>query len=277
MIFFLGRMRTYRLMLYYMGVLLAAALGLGAAGLIAVPPQNLAFSALVIAATCWAVNALFARVFGAVTHTDSILITALILVFLITPFGPHDGAAIGFAIFASAWAAASKYVLATRGRHIFNPAALGAALAGVALHRSVSWWVGDWSVLLPIIVLGGAIMVHRLRYYDLLAIFTLTVLCITIVHGGIGAAAGSASLILIHSMFGFFAFVMLTEPRTAPIGRWRHIALGLLVGVLFSPAVHIGSYYFTPEMALLAGNLFTFFSNRRRLERWRTALAPQAA
>jgi len=277
MIAWLGRLRTYRLMLYYMAVLAAAALGLGAAGLIAISPLNLAFSILVIVATCWAVNALFARAFGAVTHTDSILITALILVFLITPFGPRDSAAIGFAIFASAWAAASKYVLATRGRHIFNPAALGAALAGVVLHRSVSWWVGDWAMLLPIIVLGGAIMVHRLRYYDLLACFTLTVLCITMVHGGVGTAAGSATLILIHSMFGFFAFVMLTEPRTAPIGRWRHIALGILVGVLFSPAVHIGRYYFTPEMALLAGNLFAFLSNRRRLERWRTALTPQAA
>jgi Na+-transporting NADH:ubiquinone oxidoreductase subunit NqrB len=267
-------------MLYYMAVLLAAALGLGAAGLIAVPPLNLAFSTLVIAATCWAVNALFARCFGAVTHTDSILITAVILVFLISPFAPWDGAGIGFGIFAAAWAAASKYVLATRGRHLFNPAAFGVALAGLALHRSVSWWVGDWAVLLPIIAAGGAIMVHRLRFYDLLASFTLTVLAITIAHGGqgggSGGAASSVSLILIHSMFGFFAFVMLTEPRTAPIGRWRHIVLGVLVGILFSPSVHIGSYYFTPEMALLAGNLFTFFSNRRRLERWRTALAPAA-
>lgn len=263
---------TYRLMLFYLGLLLALCLGLGAAGAIAVAPRDLAFSALVIGGTCWAVNALFARSFGAVTHLDSILITALILTFIVTPFAPGDSKAIGFAVFASAWAAASKYVLAPRGRHVFNPAALGAAAAGLALHRSVSWWVGDWPVLLPLIVAGGAVMVRRLRYHDLLAAFALTVLAITMVHGGWGRLESSAAMILIHSMFGFFAFVMLTEPRTTPLGRWRHVVLGILVGIGFSPSVHVGGYYFTPEMALLAGNLFVFLSNRRRLERWRAGL-----
>ena len=48
---------------------------------------------------------------------------------------------------------------------------------------------------------------------------------------------------------------------------------GALVGLLFSPFTHIGSYYFTPEIALLCGNLFTFLSNKRRVRRWAGAFS----
>jgi Na+-transporting NADH:ubiquinone oxidoreductase subunit NqrB len=267
------RLRTYHLMLYYMVALLAGAGVLAALGMTRFSAGELAFSAAAITATCWAVNELFARSFGAVTHWDSILITGLILTFMIDPFGPMDGIAIGFALFASAWAAASKYLLASRERHIFNPAALGAGLGGLALHRTVGWWVGDYAALLPVIVLGGALVLQRLRYFDLVASFAVTVLVILLVKGGPAQFIQGATQTLAHSMFAFFALVMLTEPRTTPLGRWRHIALGVLVGVGFSPIAHIGTYYFTPEVALLAGNLFTFLSNRRRLERWKAAFA----
>jgi Na+-translocating ferredoxin:NAD+ oxidoreductase RnfD subunit len=77
----------------------------------------------------------------------------------------------------------------------------------------------------------------------------------------------------IHSMFGFFGLVMLTEPRTAPVGSWRQVAYGAFVGLLFSPYTHVGSYYFTPEVAILCGNLFVFLSNKRRIQRWVEAIA----
>jgi glycine betaine catabolism B len=80
----------------------------------------------------------------------------------------------------------------------------------------------------------------------------------------------------LHSMFLFFGFVMLTEPRTAPLGRTRRIATGVLVGVLFAPEVHLGTFYFTPELALLVGNVFTALSDPRRWTR-RTALVPDYA
>jgi len=56
----------------------------------------------------------------------------------------------------------------------------------------------------------------------------------------------------------FFAFVMLTEPLTAPAQRWPRIAFAAVVGFLFAPNIHVGSLYFTPELALLAGNLFAY-------------------
>jgi ferredoxin-NADP reductase len=51
---------------------------------------------------------------------------------------------------------------------------------------------------------------------------------------------------------------MLTEPMTTPPRRMGRIAYGVLVGILFAPFIHLGSIYSTPELALLAGNVFSY-------------------
>ncbi|MEO5757575.1 MAG: RnfABCDGE type electron transport complex subunit D, partial [Mesorhizobium sp.] len=56
----------------------------------------------------------------------------------------------------------------------------------------------------------------------------------------------------------FFAFVMLTEPLTAPTTRWPRIVFAAIAGFLFAPNIHVGSFYFTPELALLVGNIFAY-------------------
>jgi Na+-transporting NADH:ubiquinone oxidoreductase subunit NqrB len=270
------RVLTYRLAFYYLAMIVLAALVLSFMGIVHQRPANLAFSTAVALVSCLCVNWAFARTFGARSNWESVSISAFIIVLIITPVAPGDLAGIAFLVLVSAWAMASKYMVATGKRHLFNPAAFGAALMGIGLNRTVSWWVGDNAVLLPIIILGGALMLTRLRYYDMLASFAVVVLGLSLTHGNTSSMAGvgrSLSMMGIHSMFCFFGFVMLTEPRTAPLGRWRHIVYGSLVGVLFSPFTHVGTYYFTPEVAILGGNLFTFFSNRRRIRRWVEAFA----
>jgi Na+-transporting NADH:ubiquinone oxidoreductase subunit NqrB len=270
------RVLTYRLAFYYLAMIVLAALVLSFMGIVHQRPANLAFSTAAALVSCLCVNWAFARTFGARSNWESVSISAFIIVLIITPVAPGDLAGIAFLVLVSAWAMASKYMVATGKRHLFNPAAFGAALMGIGLNRTVSWWVGDNAVLLPIIILGGALMLTRLRYYDMLASFAVVVLGLSLTHGNTSSMAGvgrSWSMMGIHSMFCFFGFVMLTEPRTAPLGRWRHIVYGSLVGVLFSPFTHVGTYYFTPEVAILGGNLFTFFSNRRRIRRWVEAFA----
>ncbi|MEO8894523.1 MAG: hypothetical protein ABI450_01430 [Rhizomicrobium sp.] len=270
------RVLTYRLTLYYLAAIVLAALVLSVLGAVHQPWVNLAFSTMVALLACLGVNKAFARVFEAKSNWESACISALIIVLIITPSAPDDLAAAGFLILVSAWAMASKYIFAIGKRHLFNPAAFGAALMGLGFHRTVSWWVGDNAVLLPLLVLGGVLILARLRYYAMLAAYALVVLSISIAHGNISSIAGiihAISMIGIHSMFCFFGLVMLTEPRTVPLGRWRQIAYGALVGLLFSPFTHVGSYYFTPEVAILCGNIFTFFSNKRRVRRWADAVA----
>ena len=270
------RVLTYRLTLYYLAAVLLAALALSAFGIVRQSWVNLSFSTAVALSVCLCVNWAFARVSGAKSNWESVCISALIIVLIITPAAPGDLAAIGFLALVSAWAMASKYIIATGGRHLFNPAAFGAALMGIGFHRAVSWWVGDNPVLLPLLILGGALVLTRLRYYEMLASFAVMVLGLSVAHGDLSSFAGvtrAMSAMGIHSMFCFFALVMLTEPRTAPLGRWRQAVYGALVGLLFSPFTHIGNYYFTPEAALLCGNLFTYFSNKRRVRRWAGAFA----
>jgi Na+-transporting NADH:ubiquinone oxidoreductase subunit NqrB len=273
---FFRRILTYRLALYYLSAIMLAALALSALGVVHQSVVNLAFSACVALLACVAVNWAFARAFGAASNWESVVISALIIALIITPVAPTDLAGDAFLVLVSAWAMASKYMVATRKRHLFNPAAFGAALIGIGLHRTVSWWVGDYAALLPVIVLGGALMLSRLRYYGMVTAYAVVVLAITIAYGDFSTLAGverSLSMMGIHSMFGFFGLVMLTEPRTAPVGSWRQIAYGALVGLLFSPYTHIGTYYFTPEVAILCGNLFAFLSNKRRIQRWAEAFA----
>ncbi len=270
------RVLTYRLTLYYLAAIMLAALALSVLGIVYQPWKNLAFSTTVALLICLGANWSFARVFAAKSNWESSCISALIIALIITPSAPGDFAAMGFLVLVSAWAMASKYLIARDRRHLFNPAAFGAALMGLGFHRIVSWWVGENAVLLPLIVLGGAIILTRLRYTEMLTAYALVVLGISIAHSDLSSLTGvthAVSVMGIHSMFCFFGMVMLTEPRTAPLGRRRQIVYGALVGLLFSPFTHVGSYYFTPEVAILCGNLFTFFSNKRRIRRWAEAFA----
>ena len=272
----LARVTISRLTVYFLALLALLAPALAALGLLPYRPADMAFSTLVILAARWAVNAVFARVFGARSNPESVLITALILALIITPFGPGENSAIGFALFASAWAMASKYVLPPGGRHIFNPAAFGVALAAAALGTEVSWWVGGSLYLLPAVLLGGALIVAKMRCYDLVLGFAAATLATVALASGqdIGTALEQVAL---HSMFLFFAFVMLTEPRTTPLGRPRRIVYAVLVGVLFAPEIHFGTFYFTPELALLAGNVFALLASPRRWTRRSSATAAAAA
>ncbi len=266
------RILTYRLTLYYLAALVVASIALAWYGIVRPLPLNIAFSVVVALVSCFAANEAFARVFGARSNWESVCISAMILTLIVTPAAPTDLTATGFLVFSCAWAMASKYILATGKKHIFNPAAFGVALAGLLLTGSVSWWVGDNSTILPLIILGGVLVLTRLHYYELLISFSVVVLGLTVASNPWARAGTSLTMMTVHSAFCFFIFVMLTEPRTVPLGRWRQVAYGALVGLLYFPDSHVGDYYFTPEVALLIGNVFTFLFNRRRLQRWTSAL-----
>ena len=83
-----------------------------------------------------------------------------------------------------------------------------------------------------------------------------------VIFGGEGfKLAGSFTLftqLLFYSPLFFFAFIMLTEPLTTPPTKKLRIIYGALCGVLFSPLIHIGSIYFTPELSLVVGNIFSY-------------------
>jgi Na+-transporting NADH:ubiquinone oxidoreductase subunit NqrB len=263
---FLRRLSVHRLALYYLLALFIVAEIFCVLRILPYSPLDLAYSALVIAAACWTGNWAFARVWEVKSSPDSIWITALILILIITPFPAGDLHAAGYAVFASLWAMAAKYIFTAGRRNIFNPAAFGVALAALALGSSVSWWIGGSPYLLPPVILGGALIMAKMNVTEMLAAFAAASLTTVAITSPVGHPLQAAGDIALHSMFFFFGFAMLTEPRTAPLGRLNRILYGVLAGVLFAPEIHFGSWYTTPEIALLIGNLFsaaTYWQRRR--------------
>lgn len=257
---FLNRITMYRLVLYYVIGLLAVALIFSIAGLLPFSPLALLFSVAFLTTVCYITNVVFAWAFDAPTNVESVYITALILALIISPIASiNNHAGIIFLGWAACWSIASKFILAIRKKHLFNPAAFAVALTAITLGHSASWWVGT-SVMLPFVIFGGVLMVRKLRRWDLVVGFLVTAaltMGLSSLFAGNDPFLSISRLILASPLF-FFAFVMLTEPLTTPPTREWRIVYGVLVGWMFAPPTHIGPLYFTPELALLVGNLFSY-------------------
>lgn len=255
----------YRLLLYYLLFLIAAGMGLGFFGLLQINPWLLLLSTITLVIICWLVNLLFASVFEAPTNVESLYISAFILALIITPVFSFSG--IMFLVWASIWAMASKFIFAINKKHVFNPVAFAVVLTAFVLGESASWWVGTL-YMAPFVIIGGLMIVRKIRRFDLVLSFLITSLAIILL---IAFFRGNNLLTTANNVvFGtpllFFAFVMLTEPLTTPPTRLLRILYGAIVGFLFTPLVQIGSVYFTPEIALLVGNIFSYLvSSKEKL------------
>lgn len=258
---FLNRTTMYRLALYVIVAELAMGAVLGLFGAVPFGPTALILSAAVLVAACVASNALFARVFRAPVNRESAIITALILALIITPVVPLREPGLGFLLWAAVFAMASKYALAADRDHVFNPAAFAVALTAIVMNQSASWWVGSLPML-PVAAIGGAMLVRKIRRFDLVAAYAVASMAAVAVTAASGAGAFIAvERTLLHTPLVFFATIMLTEPLTTPPTRPLRIAYGALVGILSLPSVHVGTVFSTPELALLAGNLFSYVAS----------------
>ncbi len=253
----LNRTTMYRLVLYVCVAELALGAVLGGLGILPFSPVALILSTAVITATCILSNVVFARIMKAPVNRESAIITALILALIISPIVPFQLPGLGFLVWASLLAMASKYVIAADRDHVFNPAAFAVVITAVAVGQSASWWVGSMSML-PAVAIGGAMIVRKIRREDLVWSFFAAAL----VTGAVTASSGSALLSMeravLHTPLIFFATLMLTEPLTTPPTRSLRIAYGAFVGFLSAPAIHVGAVYSTPELALVVGNLFSY-------------------
>ncbi|MEO6761157.1 MAG: RnfABCDGE type electron transport complex subunit D [Candidatus Saccharimonadales bacterium] len=252
----LDKITSYRLMLYYLAGLLLAAVVLSLAGDIQYNPLAIIASVIVLAATSWAVNIIFARIFKAPTNNESWLITALILALIITPkFGIYN---ITFLIVAAGLAMASKYILTIKNTHIFNPAAIAVTLTALGPHQNASWWIGT-AVLVPFVIIGGLLLTRKIHRGPMVASFFGAVLVATVIYSLLGDSSITESLhrALLGSPVLFLGFVMLTEPLTSPSTRNKQVWYAVLVGALLPPQIRILNFYPSPEFSLIIGNIFS--------------------
>jgi len=255
----LNRLTVYQLVIQYLVGLLVVTIILSFRGILPFNAWSLIGSTLIILITGFLSNIFFAWAFDANFKIESTIIALLILALIISPIS--TGADFWLLFWAATLAMASKYILAIMKIHLFNPAAIAVVITALFLNQSASWWIGTASML-PYVLIGGLLIARKMRRGKLVWAFVVTVFITTFV---ISIFKGTnlitaASRITFESSLFFFAFAMLTEPKTAPFNKKALIFYGVLVGFLFSPQVHFGSLYLTPEIALVIGNIFAFFA-----------------
>jgi len=228
-------------------------------------PSELLKSLVTVIVVCGTVTYLCAAIVRVPPNSDSWLITALIL-FFVMPVA-NDSATWKTAAIGAAAAALSKYVLVWRKRLIVNPVVVGAVVCYALTYADIGglmyipWWVAAEPLLIPMLVIG-ALLVTVLRVWELVAVY-LAASAITLLIAGQVTAVPDLKMWLTSTPVLFLGTIMLPEPLTSPARRGPLLAYGALVGVLMHCQVKIditSSYEFSfdPEIALALGCLFAF-------------------
>jgi glycine betaine catabolism B len=254
---FLNGLTMYRLLTYGLCILAAITLALSALGIMSLPIAGMVFSLVILLATCYGVNKALAYVWQITSNSESWLISALILFFIL----PQATTLLRVAgiLLAGILAMASKYLIAYHGKHIFNPAVFAASILGLFGLLNTTWWVGS-NVLWPFTLIFGLLVVRKIRRFPLVICFAVISMAISAImamaqHVDIGDAVKQAAF---ASPIIFLGTVMLTEPATMPPRRRQQAIFGAIVGLLYALHWTIGTVFIYPELALLAGNIYAF-------------------
>jgi ferredoxin-NADP reductase/Na+-translocating ferredoxin:NAD+ oxidoreductase RnfD subunit len=259
----LGRVTMYGLVIICLAVIGVVSLLLMVVGQIGYSPFALLATASVLLVFSYLANGFAGLVFRTRPQLSSTAITALLLLFILQP--SLDLLRLAGAALAAVVAVVAKYLLAVRGRHIFNPAAIGAFVAVLTGLNFSFWWVAT-PVLLPFVVVGGFLVLWRTRRLPLAVVFLVVVaLGIAVRNALFGAEfLDSLGTAFLSYPIVFFACFMLDEPLTLPPRRWQQLLEAAVVGVVFVIPFSFGNFGATPEFALLVGNLLAFFFGQRR-------------
>ncbi len=260
-----GNITMYHLVALGLMLLTIQAFVLSGLSAIYFTPAQLLASVIVLVAVSYLANRIFAAVMRVRPHSESAVITGLILFFVTTPMTvPADLLTLAAV---AAVAVASKYVITYHGRHILNPAAAGmAVIAATGLGWS-AWWIGTPSAFALVVVCGAAIA-YRVRMLGPAVAYlgvAVGVYTLFLVVGGAVSLPQAISFAVLSSAFPFVAGFMLTEPLTLPNSRRSRYGVAVVAGVLCGWPLSVswpigGSLTFGPEWAILVGNLLAWGS-----------------
>jgi len=223
---------------------------------------TLTASITLLIVVCYATNIALSKFYRIPVNQDSAFITALILFFVLSmPSTTFDY--IGLAL-AAIVAMASKYIITWRSSVIFNPAAIGVFAVSITGLGSAAWWIADFVLIIPTLIVGTLIL-YKLRRFELFFAFlipALTLIGLRSVSSG-GTAQEALNLGLTVYPLLFLGAVMLTEPLTQPITRSKRLIYGAIVGIITASTFSLGFLQASPLTALLVGNLFAFLVTHR--------------
>ncbi len=149
----------------------------------------------------------------------------------------------------------SKFFIRIKNSHIFNPAALGLLTSLAAFSLGDEWWssvnilFGNYFFPLSIILIISNYKAMKLK----IALSFLTIFFISIIIFNSSLRPLSPFDIFLLLPF-FYAFIMVSEPKTSPYGTKSQIIFGIFIAVLLLFLVLLGIGY-SLFIALLIGNL----------------------
>lgn len=256
----------YRLVLYVLIIITFFAIISGFLGLVPYSGLSQIYSISLLIIVCYLSNLFLSKIFRAHANVESWLITSLILYCLFMPSSTlNDSLTL---VLTAVIAMASKYLFAVNKKHIFNPAAIAAVLLSFNPGTVALWWVGN-PVLTPVILIGGLLIVRKIRKFNMFFTFLIVSFLSASVNG---ILTNNFNVELFKSMVTsgplfFLGTIMLTEPLTTPPTKKLQLIYGGSVGLLSSLQFNIGPVYSTPELALVIGNIFSFIvSPKLKLE-----------
>ena len=257
-----NRLTMYRSMLYLLSAMAAIALALAFVDILQFNPLSMLIGLILLVGTSVIINYLFAYMFSVRAHSESALISALILFFIFSP--PRTPSSFIVMMLVAAIAMASKYVLVWRRRHIFNPSAAAAVISGLIGLQYASWWVAT-GPLIPITLLFGGLILYKTRRLKMGLLYIGTSIFIILLVTTFGGRSPLEILPLIFTSWPllFFAGFMLSEPLTLPPRKYQRYILAGGVAILANAQLAVLGISFTPEIALVLGNLFAFFCGQR--------------
>ncbi len=175
---FLNSFTTYRVVLYGLIFLSCISIFFSGIGIVPFPTINLVISLVLILASCFISNFIYAKIFKVQVNVESFAITGLILFLILTPY-ELGNSPLNHILFATI-AMGSKYVLAINKKHIFNPAAFALVVMGLFGAYEGEWWIGN-TFLFPFVLLVGILIVRKVRKFTLfISYFIFAVISISL-------------------------------------------------------------------------------------------------
>ena len=197
---------------------------------------------------------------------DAILTYARTRVFQITESAVITGFIVGYVlssdeawfkfVFASLIAILSKHFIRVQKKHVFNPAAFG-IFASIILWGASTQWMGTyvWYIVVPF----GFYLAHKTRRLEIIVGYAVVFL----VFFGANAIMQRVSLlnVLGYSSY-FYIFVMLIEPKTAPIKPAGKYLFGAGAATLVFVLTQAGIRVDAELLSLLAMNATALLLNK---------------
>lgn len=272
----LGRVTMYRLVTLALLGLAAVSVVYAATGVlepVIFSPGWMLFTAAVLVGACVLSNLALAQLFRRPAHSESAVITALLLWFLHWPASDLTG--LAWLLLPAVAAMVSKYVVAWQGRHLFNPAAAGVVVGVVVQHLLdrtevfTTWWIAS-EPMLGWVAVATLLVWRRTNRFGLGLTFVVLGMAGLVVglHAFGSSPVDAARSALVSYPLLFAAGFMLTEPLTLAPRRWQQLLAAAVAALLFvwgpltyavfgqTPELWI--FTGTQEIALLAANLVGF-------------------